>query len=67
MPFDFSRDDIQRLAEAYLIPWAINIVTALLIFLIGRLISRILINALAMDWINSMRIFSSPLPVPYYC
>lgn len=46
MPFDFSRDDIQRLTEAYLIPWAINIVIALLIFLIGRFISRILINVL---------------------
>lgn len=43
---DLTREDIQRLTETYVIPWSISIVTAILVFVIGRIISRILVNLL---------------------
>ncbi len=43
---DLTREDIQRLTEAYVIPWGISIITAILVFVIGRIISRVLVNLL---------------------
>jgi small conductance mechanosensitive channel len=47
MPEDLSipsNIDITQLIETYVLPWGINIVMALAIFLIGRLIIKILVN-----------------------
>jgi small conductance mechanosensitive channel len=36
--------DIQQLLETYIMPWAINIVMALAIFIIGKMIVKIMVN-----------------------
>ncbi|MBL4712209.1 MAG: mechanosensitive ion channel [Gammaproteobacteria bacterium] len=36
--------DIQQLVEVYIVPWAINIVMALAIFIIGKFIVKVLVN-----------------------
>ena len=43
---DFTREDIEQLVETYIIPWGINIVTALLIFIIGKIIIKIMVGIL---------------------
>ena len=39
-----SKIDIQQLIETYVLPWGINIVMALAIFVIGRFIAKVLVN-----------------------
>ena len=39
-----SKIDIQQLIETYVLPWGINIVMALAIFIIGRFIAKVLVN-----------------------
>lgn len=38
--------DIVQLVQTYVIPWSINIITALAIFIIGRMIANIVVNIL---------------------
>lgn len=42
----FDSETMSNLLETYLIPWGINIVTAVLIFIIGLLVVKLLINLL---------------------
>ncbi|MDP5029319.1 MAG: mechanosensitive ion channel [Paraglaciecola sp.] len=42
--FDFNSEDISRLVDTYVIPWSINIVMALIIYIVGRIIVKILVN-----------------------
>ncbi len=42
----FSIDHLQALADRYLVPFAINLVIALLVFYIGRSIARLVVKAL---------------------
>src|SRR5690606_24481871 len=44
--FEFTQEDAQYMLETYLIPWSISIITAILVFLIGKLIVKILIGIL---------------------
>jgi small conductance mechanosensitive channel len=47
MPEDLnalSKIDIQQLFETYVLPWGINIVLALAIFIIGKMVVKILVN-----------------------
>lgn len=42
----FSPERVQQLLDTYLIPWAINLALAALIFVVGRLISKLLLALL---------------------
>jgi small conductance mechanosensitive channel len=42
--FDFDPQEISGLVDTYVIPWSINIVMALIIYVIGRIIVKILVN-----------------------
>ena len=44
MPENMSSIDIQQLIETYVLPWGINIVMALAIFIVGKFIVNILVN-----------------------
>ena len=44
MPEDLSSIDIQQIIETYVLPWGINIVMALAIFIVGKYIVGILVN-----------------------
>ena len=44
--FEFNQDDVMTFVHTHAIPWAINIVTALLIFIIGKIVVKILVNLL---------------------
>lgn len=42
----FESEEISEITSVYLIPWGISIITALLVFVLGRLIVNLLINVL---------------------
>lgn len=42
--FNFDSQEISNLVDTYVIPWSINIVMALVIYIIGRIIVKILVN-----------------------
>jgi|SRR5690554_4455869 len=42
----FSQDDVMNLIHTHAIPWGINIVAALLIFIVGRIIAKMLVALL---------------------
>ncbi|MCP8897891.1 mechanosensitive ion channel family protein [Gilvimarinus xylanilyticus] len=42
--FDFSQDEMNEFAQNHVIPWGINIVTALLIFIVGKIVVKILVG-----------------------
>ena len=42
--FDFDPQEVSGLVDTYVIPWSINIVMALIIYVIGRIIVKILVN-----------------------
>lgn len=42
--FNFDSQELSRLVETYVIPWSINIILALIIYVIGRIIVKILVN-----------------------
>lgn len=42
--FNFNQDDVMTLVHTHVIPWGINIITALLIFIIGKIVVKILVN-----------------------
>jgi len=44
MPEDLSKIDIQQIIETYVLPWGINIVMALAIFIIGKFVVNILVK-----------------------
>jgi len=44
MPEDLGSIDIQQIIETYVLPWGINIVMALAIFIVGKYIVGILVN-----------------------
>ncbi|BFM21167.1 mechanosensitive ion channel family protein [Gilvimarinus japonicus] len=44
--FEFNQDDVMTFVHNHVIPWGINIVTALLIFIIGKIVVKILVNLL---------------------
>lgn len=44
MPENLNSIDIQQLIETYVLPWGINIVMALAIFIVGKFIVNILVN-----------------------
>ena len=44
MPEDLSNIDIQQIIETYVLPWGINIVMALAIFIIGKFVVNILVK-----------------------
>lgn len=44
MPENMNNIDIQQLIETYVLPWGINIVMALAIFIIGKFVVGILVN-----------------------
>ncbi|HVK72993.1 MAG TPA: hypothetical protein VM734_06715, partial [Kofleriaceae bacterium] len=47
MTLDVSWADVEALADRHLIPLAINVVVALLIFFVGRVCARIIARALS--------------------
>jgi small conductance mechanosensitive channel len=42
--FEFDAERMSELVDAYAIPWAINIVTALAIYIVGKIIVGVLVN-----------------------
>jgi small conductance mechanosensitive channel len=42
----FNQDDAMTFVHDHVIPWGINIITALLIFIIGKIVAKILVNVL---------------------
>ena len=44
MPEDLSNIDIQQIIETYVLPWGINIVMALAIFIIGKFVVNVLVK-----------------------
>ena len=44
MPEDLNNIDVQQIIETYVLPWGINIVMALAIFIIGKFIIGVLVN-----------------------
>jgi small conductance mechanosensitive channel len=41
---DFDPQDISRLVDTYVIPWSINIILAIIIYVIGRIVVKVLVN-----------------------
>ncbi len=44
MPEDLNNIDVQQIIETYVLPWGVNIVMALAIFIIGKFIIGVLVN-----------------------
>ncbi|MDT8283617.1 MAG: mechanosensitive ion channel [Gammaproteobacteria bacterium] len=44
MPEELNNIDIQQLIETYVLPWSINIVMALAIFIVGKFVVSIIVN-----------------------
>jgi len=44
MPEELNNIDIQQLIETYILPWGINIVMALAIFIVGKFVVNIIVN-----------------------
>ena len=44
MPEELNNIDIQQLIEAYVLPWGINIVMAIAIFIVGKFVVNLLVN-----------------------
>ncbi|MDU0355892.1 mechanosensitive ion channel [Paraglaciecola aquimarina] len=44
--FDFDADKISQLVDTYVIPWGINILMALVIYIVGKMIVGVIVNVL---------------------
>lgn len=42
--FEFQQDNAEQLLQDYVIPWGINIATAILIFIVGKIVVKILVS-----------------------
>jgi small conductance mechanosensitive channel len=42
----FSGLDIEKMVDVYVVPWSINIVSAIVVFIVGRLVAKVLVKVL---------------------